>query len=189
MSGCLHLIHRFESVISFLLMSFRVARTRSRFILARSEAGGGLQAFKKAYAEAWVKVHRRSPWGSKFLETVRSMASGVGFRTPSVAKLSAFSFPVVPLWPFTHFSFIGALLTRRWYTAAFSQGVFGTPTQAVSSWCSSDWLRLCIAYLESVMIIKSADRGATCSATTIAANSPVWLDCSCPGTQIALLSG
>ena len=142
MSRCLHFSHRFVSVISFLLTPFSMTRARSRLILARSDAGGGSRAFKKAYAEAWVKAHRRSPRGSKFGGTVRLIAPGVSFLTPSAASLSASSFPFAPLGPFTHFSLVEALLTRKWYAAAFSQGVFGTPTHAVSSWCSSDLVRL-----------------------------------------------
>ena len=97
MSGCLHFNQRFVSVISFVLMSFSVTWACSRLIRACSEVVGGLQAFRKAYAEAGVRVHRCSPRGSKFQGTVRLMASGVGFLTPSMASLSASLFPVVPL--------------------------------------------------------------------------------------------
>lgn len=39
------------------------------------------------------------------------------------------------------------------------------------------------------MIVRLADGGAVCRATAIAAISPVWLDCSGPGTQIFLFKG
>ena len=50
-------------------------------------------------------------------------------------------------------------------------------------------MRLCIAYLESVLIVRSDVGGEICSATTIAAISLVWLDCAGPGTRIALFRG
>lgn len=73
--------------------------------------------------------------------------------------------------------------------ASFSEAAFGTLTHAESSWLSSEWVRLCIAYLESVIIVRSDEGGVTCSATTIAAISPAWLDCEGPGTRIALFRG
>ena len=66
------------------------------------------------------------------------------------------------------------------------QDAFGTFAQAESSWDSSESVRLCIAYLESVLIVRLDIGGEICSATTIAAISPVWLDCAGPGTWIAL---
>jgi len=70
-----------------------------------------------------------------------------------------------------------------------SQAAFGTSTQAESSCWSRVCVRLCITYLESVIIVRSADGGEACSATTTAAISPVWLDCAGPGTRIALFRG
>ena len=39
------------------------------------------------------------------------------------------------------------------------------------------------------MIVRLADGGGICRANTMAASSPVWLDCSGPGTWIALFWG
>ena len=117
------------------------------------------------------------------------MSSSAGLFAPVAASLSACSFPSVPSCPLTHLNRVGAPRALRWYAVAWIHCVLGVFVQLVSSRSGSDRVSILIAYCESVTSVSFVVGGTDCSATSIAASSPVWFDCSNPGTLMLLLMG
>jgi len=138
---------------------------------------------------AWVSLFSFIPPGSDSMGMVISTSSGIGFAAPSAASASAHLFPLLESCPFTHLNRVRADQHLIAYAAAFIQGAFGTLGHPESSHLGSALVRQLMTYRESVIIVRSAFRGADFSATTTAANSPTWLDWVWPGTCIALFKG
>ena len=81
------------------------------------------------YARAWVIWVSFVPCmlNSGWIEVSRSSHSF--FWAPISASLSASSFPLLLLWPFTHLKDVMADLFLRWYAVALKRSLFAISIQ------------------------------------------------------------
>jgi hypothetical protein len=103
------------------------------------------------YARAWVMVANFTPCRLNSFGIVKSMLSSVSLFAPSLARWSACSFPCRPLCPFTQMKPVWAKCFLRWYAVALRGVLFVMPIQPASSHVGRYFVRLLIAYFESVM--------------------------------------
>ena len=140
MSWCLHPFQMALFGRDCLFTSSMEILILSSVISTRRGVGGLSRLDMWAYARACDIFVSLIPFVWKCSGTDRSISSAVGLLAPSLASLSASSFPWVPLWPFTHLKWVGALLRRSWYAVAFIHVAFGTFVQPESSSLVSEWL-------------------------------------------------
>lgn len=137
------------------------------------------------YTRAWMVARSFIPCVQKFLEMVVLMLSGMCLQVLLLARWSASSFPCSLVWPLVHLKDVSTVCHLRRYAAFWNYWLFFTLVHTVSFQLGRCLVRLLRTYLESVMHVRGVRGSASWSATTMAVISPVWFDCSRPGTWMA----
>ena len=130
------------------------------------------------------------PWAVRLWGDCRASARIVSvFFAPSPANLSASSFPLTLLCPLVHLRVVVPFLDLTQAVMHLNRLPFWFPSQLWASHSSVYFMRLSIAYLESLMILRLVSGGLSFIAMRIAISLPVWLDWFSSATLVLELRG
>ncbi len=157
-----------------------------RFLSVVGRAAGCLDSFMPLYARAWVSEFSFAPCVSNSTGIDRSIQSSISFTAPSFARWSLPSLPLILSCPFTHLKVVVAVHFLKRWAAFLKRGVFFISIHPLSSHVPRCVVSPLMTYFELVSISSGWKVGVASTTVMTATNSPVWFDCSSPGTWSAL---
>ena len=116
------------------------------------------------------------PWRSNSFGISKDRVSCIGLFAPSLARWVHSSSPVASLSSLDNLNSVVAILLHSRWTVFLKKAAFLMLIQPLSSQVCRCFVRLLMAYLNSVIIVMGQKCGTDSTAIRMAAISPVWPD-------------